>query len=187
MSSTGCMTSVQSECLHRKYILMRYVFLRHELMNVLCSWYGRVSSRRSLAVLLWRKRRKLEKTMSGEDDRSTKHSAPVDLGISDLDPLSLTLTCLPNPSLVSTTSKGVGVGSISARKRISRCKARCFRMSTRDINNKMSANTATAPPTIGPSRDCRGDRNLEDDIGLETTRGKVALPPWGYFTLGFCF
>lgn len=103
---------------------------------------------------------------------STKYSIPVGLGISNLNPSPLTLTCLPSPSLVSTTLRGVGVGSISAaRKRISLCEARCFR--SRNINIKIIANAATTPPTIGPSWS-RGDRNLE---GSEEAWGKVVLSP----------
>jgi hypothetical protein len=136
--------------LHWRYILMRNQLPRHELVKGLCSWYRHVSSRRSLAVLF--QRSKLEKTSREwiTGTANTKHSTPVGLGISGLDPSSLTLTCLPGPSLVSTTLRRVGVGSISAaRKRISLCEARCLR--SRNINIKISANAATTPPTIGPS------------------------------------
>ena len=136
--------------LARKYIqvLMRDEFSRHELVNVLCSWCGHVSSWRSLEISF--ERSELEKRMSREDDRPAKHkSIPVGLGISDLDPSTLTLTCLP--SLPLSRTKAVGVGSISARKRIALCEARCFK--SRSMNNKISANTATTPPTIGPRND----------------------------------
>ena len=105
----------------------------------------------------------------------TKHSAPVGLGITGLDPSSLlTLTCLLRPCLVAITSKGVEVGPISARKRSSLCEARCFR--SRYMNNRISANTATTPPTMGPICS-RGCQNLVGCVGLDEKPGQVLLLP----------
>ena len=107
--------------------------------------------------------------MTLEGTASTKHSAPVGLGLSD--PSSLRLRCLPSSSLVSTKLKGVTAGSISARKRFSLREALSFR--SRSINIKISARTATTPPTIGPSW---GEDPVLVVLGLEET-GKVVLLP----------
>lgn len=48
-------------------VLMRDIFSRRELVNVMCSWYGHVSSCHSLEVLS--ERGKLEKMINREDVR----------------------------------------------------------------------------------------------------------------------